>query len=516
MSVERGLLEDIRDHPDDDGPRLICADWLEDRGDAERAELIRVQIERARLPLEDDRHAELEARERRLLLKHADRWAPGELPLSWTAFRRGFPELLIAPPSWLTDEQIADLGPLPLRELRLDGQYGELDTGRLRELELLDRIETLRLGGALSPLYGPDIRELLESERLGRLRRLDLSGNRLDDYQLARILDLPAVRLVEELELGSNAISDAGFGHLLRAPWPNLRRLNIRFNSCADSFEAFLGSELWRRLEAIVVDWPCAGPARPLHVEAIEQMRARSLHVLPNGGTSFVTALCEATRWGPLEDLTLMAAELESEQFSRFLAHPALGGLRQLELVDCGLEPAAVSLLASCPRLANLNRLGIDVACGPLARSGHLEGLTHLRAGGGEDDVVAFVESPNASHLRWLRIDTFTDRIAAALAGSPHMSRLTTLRAGAPLSDEAAELLAASPYLKNLTFLSLNTERLSARGLQALLRAEHLGWVGIRQHQAMDADSRRLWRQRYGDGERVALITGVWPGLVGL
>ena len=37
-------------HPDDDTPRLIFADWLEEKGDSARAEFIRVQIDRARLP----------------------------------------------------------------------------------------------------------------------------------------------------------------------------------------------------------------------------------------------------------------------------------------------------------------------------------------------------------------------------------------------------------------------------------------------------------------------------------
>lgn len=41
------LLQDIRANPDDDGLRLIYADWLDDQGQAERAEFIRVQIELA-------------------------------------------------------------------------------------------------------------------------------------------------------------------------------------------------------------------------------------------------------------------------------------------------------------------------------------------------------------------------------------------------------------------------------------------------------------------------------------
>lgn len=39
------LYQDVLAHPDDDGLRLIYADWLEDNGQGVRAEFIRVQIE---------------------------------------------------------------------------------------------------------------------------------------------------------------------------------------------------------------------------------------------------------------------------------------------------------------------------------------------------------------------------------------------------------------------------------------------------------------------------------------
>ncbi len=43
------LLSAILESPADDLPRLVCADWLEENGEPERAEFIRVQIEIVRL-----------------------------------------------------------------------------------------------------------------------------------------------------------------------------------------------------------------------------------------------------------------------------------------------------------------------------------------------------------------------------------------------------------------------------------------------------------------------------------
>src|SRR5262249_28074934 len=48
MSLENLFLADILERPDDDVPRLVYADWLEEHGQPERAEFIRVQCQIAR------------------------------------------------------------------------------------------------------------------------------------------------------------------------------------------------------------------------------------------------------------------------------------------------------------------------------------------------------------------------------------------------------------------------------------------------------------------------------------
>src|SRR5688572_20997900 len=92
VTHDDAFLADIIANPDDDGPRLVYADWLEDNGQPERAEFIRLQIELSRLPEHDGpRRAELEARERQLLEEHGEEWT-GPLPRAVTGrtFERGF------------------------------------------------------------------------------------------------------------------------------------------------------------------------------------------------------------------------------------------------------------------------------------------------------------------------------------------------------------------------------------------------------------------------------------------
>jgi hypothetical protein len=52
--------------------RLVYADWLDDNGEHERAEFIRLQCALPRLPEDDDRRVALEKRERELYSAQLD------------------------------------------------------------------------------------------------------------------------------------------------------------------------------------------------------------------------------------------------------------------------------------------------------------------------------------------------------------------------------------------------------------------------------------------------------------
>ena len=86
------LLKAVCENPDDDTPRLVFADWLDERGEAERAEFIRLQIQLARGTYRPSEEARLKRRERKLRA-HIDRWKAGELPeAEHVSFTRGFIE----------------------------------------------------------------------------------------------------------------------------------------------------------------------------------------------------------------------------------------------------------------------------------------------------------------------------------------------------------------------------------------------------------------------------------------
>ena len=62
MTERDALLKAVCDHPDDDTPRLVFADWLQENGEEERAEFIRLQIQLHRGRFRPSEEARLERR----------------------------------------------------------------------------------------------------------------------------------------------------------------------------------------------------------------------------------------------------------------------------------------------------------------------------------------------------------------------------------------------------------------------------------------------------------------------
>ncbi|WP_371388991.1 TIGR02996 domain-containing protein, partial [Salmonella sp. M9-2] len=87
MTPDDAFLQSIIENPDDDGPRLVYADFLEEHGQPARAALIRVQCQ-----LAEGDHPELLEQEAALLKKFGREWAGPLLGLvkKWS-YRRGFP-----------------------------------------------------------------------------------------------------------------------------------------------------------------------------------------------------------------------------------------------------------------------------------------------------------------------------------------------------------------------------------------------------------------------------------------
>jgi uncharacterized protein (TIGR02996 family) len=100
------LFRVICENPQEDTPRLAYADWLEENGQAERAEFIRLQCEAWNLTPQCSSIHEARTRASELLKRYGDKWYR-ELPsvpgVEWSSlFVRGFVDMV-----WVTTSKYA-------------------------------------------------------------------------------------------------------------------------------------------------------------------------------------------------------------------------------------------------------------------------------------------------------------------------------------------------------------------------------------------------------------------------
>ncbi len=201
----RAVLAD----PDADLPRLVLADWLEENGDADRAEFIRVQCRLAEL---DWRRwpagAEVYAGERDALYRrrnalwesHRAEWR-AELPKyarPLAQFERGF----VGEWCGRTDDlrklsgRVWDAHPIRAMDIRL-GSYGPADITGLLARPRTERVRRLALRGVL---LGQEAAELAESRHLSCVTAMTVTGA-TDEGCIALGL-CPSLGNLRELHLG--------------------------------------------------------------------------------------------------------------------------------------------------------------------------------------------------------------------------------------------------------------------------------------------------------------------------
>jgi len=281
MHDHAAFLAAITASPDDDLPRLVYADWLDESGEpaaAARAEFIRVQCELERCASDHDRRMSLQKRERQLLKKHAAQWLADLSAAQVLAdrdpivdkrpvwqFRRGFlhSATVVAQRFAQVAETLYRVAPT-VRAVFLCQGSGSVES--LIRTPHLARVKELDLERMCSCERCPilnELRNLFASPLVANLTHLRLARDRVDTETTAalvasphltnlQVLDLrqnavglPGVRALatargftelRELNLSENGISASGGQVLARAPWlKGLRVLNLSRNQLTDT-----------------------------------------------------------------------------------------------------------------------------------------------------------------------------------------------------------------------------------------------------------------------------------------
>jgi uncharacterized protein (TIGR02996 family) len=366
------LQTEARLRPNDDVPRLVLADWLEEHGDetdAARAELIRIQCQLAHLRAGGRADSDLEWRERSLWWQHVETWlGPIYDASSGFHFDRGLAtidlegdrvtdtrlETLFASPAWAWVER------LNLTKAR---------AGLLAELlhsPAVSRLSCLSIDGG-EDLWRDDL-GLAECGRLGSLQRLVLRRTALEERGAGMLASCPSLTGLAVLDLGHNLLHGPGLEALGQAPaLGSLTTLDLMHNPLGydgrevalQALRSFLGSPLARRLTRLGLAETALGPPG---IELLAASRALSnltdLDLSSNGiDDAAVETLADSPVLGKLKRLSLRDNALDVQGVVALTRSAQLAGLEQFDLSGNGLSTGALQALARAPNWWGLRKL---------------------------------------------------------------------------------------------------------------------------------------------------------------
>jgi uncharacterized protein (TIGR02996 family) len=473
-----GLMAAVIADAEDDAPRLIYADWLEENGDPVRAEFIRVGCALADLSPADPRYVDLVERKAEVLAAvHSRRDLAPKLPAavgfldnpeephddSGAGFHRGFPYFA--------------------------GEPDDQDDLELRHaLELRDAlpqvIETTTLRGLRIYFFTHHLAEILSSPAAAHLSALAVYNAPLDeDETLARIdtiVSSPAAQRLKWLKL-DYIDSDARADVLARAKaLGRMRRLDVRW------LKHLRAAPWFGRLRRVEIGLSAENAAAGV----VGLAKLPELHTLKLHDFSLLEARA-ALEKGPfaaLGGLSLLFTHLRGDGAAA-LARARMPELTALDLPRCWLRSGDVVVL-SCSELfsklrvlsLNSNEIG-DKGVAAVADSPCAGGLRILRLGDnkfGKRGLAALADGESFPSLTTLDLGSDETRKASAEEMTEFLTALDLPRLrhldlhGWPVDDRGAKALAANPAFANLTCLNLGSCRIGAKGAAALFASPHL------------------------------------------
>jgi uncharacterized protein (TIGR02996 family) len=360
---EQPFLDAILARYHDDGLRIIYADFLDDAGEPERAEFVRLQVALARMTEDNPRRAELANREQDLRRLHAAEWSRHLSDLVADCdFRRGVLDSVVldAAHFLVVGEELFER--VPLRRVRLRKCGAVLD--RLIQSPLLARIRELDLCD--NDLGNSGVKQLTASPHFKALDSLDLALNGIDDAgvkALARASSLPGMT---SLSLSvNNSITSAGVMELAESPFlSRLIALDLSGNDVDEAgVRAVVSSKTLVSLQSLrISDNPIGdgGVAALAQSELLSRLFARTTRLELRGnliGSDGVRALAASPSASRCIALDLTHNSIGDAGLAAVVDSPQFANLRVLkagknQITDAGV----VALRASWPRVFSAYR----------------------------------------------------------------------------------------------------------------------------------------------------------------
>jgi uncharacterized protein (TIGR02996 family) len=337
MPTDADFLRAIIADPDADAPRLAYADWLDECGDAGRAEFIRVQCALAALPEDERELHQLTEREKALESAHRDAWLR-------PFFELLDPDAVSASKGWWpwSRQRPAEI----LRKAEFQRglvDFLDVDTAAfLKHADELVRMTPLR-GLALHPLTltNPAIcwSPLVQCPALAALVDLKIGTHRVREDEMREFVEGQNLEKLQWL-----ALSSPGFEHV--------------------AVRVLTGSSLLSRLRGLDLVVADASDHEACADLLLREPECKNLESLALAGMSDIdeATLQQAVRTPPfnrLERLTLVECPIGDIDASDFLdwLPPTL---TRLHANSVGLGDRAAASLTLTPRLRQLRRLDLS------------------------------------------------------------------------------------------------------------------------------------------------------------
>jgi uncharacterized protein (TIGR02996 family) len=388
MRIPTLFLADILEYPDNDAPRLAAADWLEEKGDADRAQFIRLQCERGPVQEDDTLRDVLPDPEGILFRQHREEWL-SEVQ-TWARdkaiFRRGFAGSIKATPRAFLKGAAGLFRKAPIDEVRLSHVVGF--EKQLAECEYLAKLRRLNLEFTRIPPKSAKV--LFTSPHLVNLRTIDLMHTDLSAESLQILSESLSLSQLKALHLNCCAFAYEGAVILSKAL--NMGRLE---------FLSFGGTRIGDR-----------GLAKLAASRRLKNMRILRLGNTDIGPAGAV-ALAEGPLLSGLERLNISGEEIGDEGAIALAESPRSAKLEWLNLTGCELTDLAVFALCESPHLRLktliLERNKItDRGARALARSPVMKSLIKLDLGATDitdRGALAFLKSKTLEGLTRITFD---------------------------------------------------------------------------------------------------------------
>lgn len=378
---ERHFLAAIRADLDDDSPRLIFADWLEEQGKAVRSEFIRVQCDLNRMASDDPRRADMDEREQSLLYHHGKKWLaalPRPVPINYgechvwgeagDLYQRGFVSYASVATDRLPQALVLFTDTL-VHRLSLNGgsARGLTDQDWLQHLTMLKLSE---VSDAAAVLHSPHLGQLrtlgLNACRLmgfdkhapvSGLTRLDLGGNPLGDMGVVDLVAWPGLANLRALSLLGTGLTAAGLRHVAQAPAAaSLEELVLARNPL-DTLSALDSNCRLRQLRSLNVSETRLLQQLPADWSCLPHLETLSL----NSGRLTSAAIADFAAGAPptLRELALYNNQIHDEGAVALGRSERLSQLRALDLSCNGIGERGLLALAESPRLQRLETLHV-------------------------------------------------------------------------------------------------------------------------------------------------------------